>query len=43
MKINTKIIENNIKINFNNKKLLIQSLTHKSFHKINNKIDRINI
>ena len=37
MKINTKIIENNIKINFNNKKLLIQSLTHKSYNeKYNN-------
>tara|TARA_S200000501_G_scaffold316557_1_gene309517 strand:+ start:1999 stop:2664 length:666 start_codon:yes stop_codon:yes gene_type:complete len=37
MKINTKIIEKNIKINFNNKKLLIQSLTHKSFNeKYNN-------
>ena len=37
MKKNTKTIENNIKINFNNKKLLIQSLTHKSFNeKYNN-------
>ena len=37
MKINTKIIENNLKINFNNKKLLIQSLTHKSYNeKYNN-------
>ena len=37
MKINTKNIENNIKINFNNKKLLIQSLTHKSYNeKYNN-------
>ena len=37
MKINTKIIENNKKINFNNKKLLIQSLTHKSYNeKYNN-------
>ena len=37
MKINTKIIENNIKINFNNKKLLMQSLTHKSYNeKYNN-------
>ena len=37
MKINTKIIESNLKINFNNKKLLIQSLTHKSYsEKYNN-------
>ena len=37
MKIKTKIIENNIKINFNNKKLLMQSLTHKSYNeKYNN-------
>ena len=37
MKIKTKIIENNLKINFNNKKLLIQSLTHKSYsEKYNN-------
>ena len=37
MKKNTKTIENNIKINFNNKKLLIQSLTHKSYNeKYNN-------
>ena len=36
MKINTKIIENNLKINFNNKKLLIQSLTHKSYSEKHN-------
>ena len=31
MKINLKILESIIKVNFKNKKLLIQSLTHKSF------------
>ena len=36
MKINTKIIENNLKINFNNKKLLIQSLIHKSYSEKHN-------
>ena len=36
MKINTKIIESNLKINFNNKKLLIQSLTHKSYSEKHN-------
>ena len=37
MKSNIKIIENNLKINFNNKKLLIQSLIHKSYNeKYNN-------
>ena len=37
MKSNIKIIENNLKINFNNKKLLIQSLIHKSYkEKYNN-------
>ena len=34
MKIKTKIIENNLKINFNNKKLLIQSLITKAIMKI---------
>ncbi len=37
MKSNIKTIENNLKINFNNKKLLIQSLIHKSYdEKYNN-------
>ena len=37
MKSNIKTIENNLKINFNNKKLLIQSLIHKSYNeKYNN-------
>ena len=37
MKNDVKAIENNIKINFLNKKLLLQSLTHKSFNeKYNN-------
>tara|TARA_B100001175_G_scaffold316382_1_gene330161 strand:- start:3824 stop:4489 length:666 start_codon:yes stop_codon:yes gene_type:complete len=37
MKNNIKIIENNLKINFSNKKLLQQSLTHKSYNeKYNN-------
>jgi len=36
MKYNLKQIEKNIKINFNNKKLLIRSLIHKSFNKNEN-------
>jgi len=37
MKSNIKTIENSLKINFNNKKLLIQSLIHKSYNeKYNN-------
>ena len=37
MKSNIKTLENNLKINFNNKKLLIQSLIHKSYNeKYNN-------
>jgi len=36
MKINYQNLEKKIKVNFRNKKLLIQSLTHKSFDKINN-------
>ena len=36
MKSNIKKIENFIRINFNNKKLLVKSLTHKSFNEIDN-------
>ena len=36
MKINYQNLEKKIKVNFRNKKLLIQSLTHKSFDKSNN-------
>ena len=36
MQINYKVLEKKIKINFSNKELLIQSLTHKSFDKENN-------
>ena len=36
MKINYQILEKKIKINFKNKNLLIQSLTHKSFDKDEN-------
>ncbi len=36
MKINYQNLEKKIKVNFKNKKLLIQSLTHKSFDKSNN-------
>ena len=36
MKINYQNLEKKIKVNFKNKKLLIQSLTHKSFDKENN-------
>ncbi len=36
MKYNCKQIEKNLKINFNNKKLLIISLIHKSFDKNEN-------
>ena len=36
MKIDYQILEKKIKINFKNKSLLIQSLTHKSFNKENN-------
>ena len=41
MKINYQNLEKKIKVNFKNKKLLVQSLTHKSFDKSNNneKID----
>ena len=36
MKSNIKKIENFIRINFNNKKLLLKSLTHKSYNEIDN-------
>ena len=36
MKINYAILEKNINIKFKDKKLLIKSLTHKSFNKIKN-------
>ena len=36
MKINFQNLEKKIKVNFKNKDLLIRSLTHKSFNKINN-------
>ena len=36
MKINYQNLEKKIKVNFKNKKLLVQSLTHKSFDKSNN-------
>ena len=36
MQINYQILEKKIKVNFRNKKLLIKSLTHKSFDKENN-------
>ncbi len=36
MKTNIKKIENFIRINFNNKKLLLKSLTHKSYNEIDN-------
>ena len=36
MQINYKVLEKKIKVNFSNKELLIQSLTHKSFDKENN-------
>ena len=36
MKIDYKNLEKKIKINFKNKDILIQSLTHKSFNKQNN-------
>ena len=36
MKINYQILEKKIKVNFKNKDLLIQSLTHKSFDKDDN-------
>ena len=36
MKINYQILEKKLKIIFRNKNLLIKSLTHKSFDKINN-------
>ena len=36
MKKNIKKIENFIRINFNNKKLLLKSLTHKSYNEIDN-------
>ncbi len=36
MQINYKVLEKKIKVNFSDKELLIQSLTHKSFNKKNN-------
>jgi len=36
MQINYKVLEKKIKVNFSDKELLIQSLTHKSFDKKNN-------
>ena len=36
MKINFQNLEKKLKVNFKNKDLLIQSLTHKSFNKIHN-------
>ena len=36
MQINYQVLEKKIKVNFRNKELLVKSLTHKSFDKINN-------
>ena len=36
MKIDYRLLEKKLKVNFKNKDLLIKSLTHKSFHKENN-------